>query len=132
MDEDRRELAQAKAILKLYPAPTLPERERAKRVLKARDIARQRLLSCTAANANSATNTAAALPPDLTELSTRWQAEPKNLTVSALMHDPQLLQQELDLIYDTELRTAHHCGPPMGDDALLLRIAQAPDAVEQP
>ena len=58
-DEDRRELAQAKAILKLYPAPTLPERERTKRVLKAREIARQRLLSCTAANANSATNTAA-------------------------------------------------------------------------
>jgi hypothetical protein len=72
------------------------------------------------------------LPPDLTQLSTRWQAEPKNLTVSALMHDPQLLQQELDLIYDTELRTAHHCGPPTGDDALLLHIAQAPDAVEQP
>jgi tetratricopeptide (TPR) repeat protein len=132
MDEDRRELAQAKAILKLYPAPTLPERERAKRVLKAREIARQRFLSCAAPNANSATNTAAALPPDLTQLSTRWQAEPKNLTVSALMHDPQLLQQELDLIYDTELTTAHHCGTPTGDDALLLRIAQAPDAVEQP
>jgi hypothetical protein len=30
------------------------------------------------------------------------------------------------------LRTAHHCGTPTGDDALLLRIAQAPDAVEQP
>lgn len=133
IDEDRRELAQAKAILKLYPAPTLPERERAERVLKARDIARQRFLSCAAPDGNSATNTGApALPPDLAALNTRWQAEPKNLTLSTLLRDSHLLQRELDLIYDTELTTAHHCGTPKGDDALLLRIAQAPDAVEQP
>ncbi len=38
---------------------------------------------------------------------------------------------ELQLIYDTEKITAAQCGAPTGDDALLLKIAQNPDAVEE-
>jgi tetratricopeptide (TPR) repeat protein len=133
VDNDRKELAQSKAILDLYPTPTMPARERAERVLKARDIARKRFFSCVAPKADPAANTVpAALPPDLAALNIRWQAEPKNLTLGALIHDPRLQQQELDLVYDTELKTVHDCGTPTGDDALLLRIAQSPDAVEQP
>ena len=137
IDEDRQELAQSKAILNLYASPTLPARQRAERVLSARNIARERFFSCIAPGADPTTNTAtntppAALPPNLAALNTRWQAEPKNLSLEVLMRDPKLQQQELDLIYDTESETVHDCGAPTGDDALLLRIAQALDAIEQP
>jgi hypothetical protein len=165
--EARQELAQASALLDLYPAPTLPARERVKRLLRARSIAKKRLLACVAAhaapaaasadatsttpNATQATPNAARtnanaapgnqatanpssppLPPDLAALNGEWQAEPSAPTASALLRDSDLQQHELQLIYNTELQTSRLCGTPTGDDALLLRIAQSPDTVEQP
>lgn len=141
-DEARQELAQSSALLALFPAQALPPRERMRRLLRARSIARKRLLVCVAAQSGgAAARTSAAqagttapappLPPELAVLNAEWQAEPKVPAATALLRDPDLQQHELELIYDTELKTSHVCGPPAGDDALLLRIAQSPDTVEQ-
>ena len=74
----------------------------------------------------------AAPPSDqLAALAARWKQEPLKITLSNLENDPDLFQSELQLIYDTEKVTAQVCGPPNGDNALLLKIAEAPNAVEQ-
>jgi tetratricopeptide (TPR) repeat protein len=75
---------------------------------------------------------AAAPPVDpLQALAERWQQLPPKISVTALEKDPELTQTQIQLIYDTEIVTQAVCGAPAGDDALLLRIAQAPNQVEQ-
>jgi Flp pilus assembly protein TadD len=75
---------------------------------------------------------AAAPPVDpLQALAERWQQLPPKLSVTALEKDPELTQTQIQLIYDTEIVTQAVCGATSGDDALLLRIAQAPNQVEQ-
>jgi hypothetical protein len=76
--------------------------------------------------------TAAPTPVDpLQALVKRWQELPVRLSPADLAKDPDLAESEIQLIYDTELVTLQVCGPPTGDDALLLKIAQAPNQVEE-
>jgi tetratricopeptide (TPR) repeat protein len=77
------------------------------------------------------TNQAPSPPPvdPLQVLATRWQ-RPAAVKMADLENDPELAQAQIQLIYDTEMITQQVCGAPSGDDALLLRIAQAPDHVE--
>ena len=109
-------------ILVLYPGYDQPARVRAQRILNARDIAHQRLTTCTADHP---------VTPQIAALITRWGQLPGRLTVQQLEEQPDLEQTILQLVYDTETTTAQTCGAPSGDDALLLRIAQNPGAVEQ-
>lgn len=67
----------------------------------------------------------------LADVVARWNKQPEKITLSRLESDPDLAQSIIQLIYDTERVTAQVCGPPAGDDALLLKIAQAPKSVEQ-
>ncbi len=67
----------------------------------------------------------------LQALAERWQQLPAKISVTALEKDPELSQTQIQLIYDTEIITQQVCGAPAGDDALLLRIAQTPNQVEQ-
>ena len=53
------------------------------------------------------------------------------ISLANLENDPDLAQSLMQLIYDTETITQQVCGAPTGDDALLLKIAQAPDQVEE-
>ncbi|MGC2608184.1 MAG: hypothetical protein WA419_21735, partial [Silvibacterium sp.] len=106
----------------LYPDPYISVRARATRILNDANIARARLASCFA-NTNAA--------GELADLQGQWQQVPASLTVRALEQDPQLEQTTMSLVYDTEEQTAQLCGAPTGDDALLLKIAQAPLAVQQ-
>ena len=78
-------------------------------------------------------NQAAAPPPvdPLQALAERWQQLPAKITLRDLEKDPDLAQTQIQLIYDTELITQQVCGAPAGDDALLLKIAQAPNQVEE-
>jgi Flp pilus assembly protein TadD len=78
-------------------------------------------------------NLAAAPPPvdPLQSLTERWKQVPATLSLRELEDDPDLAQTLIQLIYDTELITQQVCGAPAGDDALLLRIAQAPNQVEE-
>lgn len=120
---DRDMLDTSLHVLLLYPAFDLAARVRAQRILAARDIARNRLADC-------ATTTATA-PNQLAALVGRWEQLPNRLTVSKLEQDPDTEQTILQLVYDTETFTARICGAPSGADALLLRIARNPHAVEQ-
>ncbi|HET6217872.1 MAG TPA: hypothetical protein VFE27_12685 [Acidobacteriaceae bacterium] len=61
----------------------------------------------------------------------RWQKLPAKISMADLEKDPELAQTQVQLIYDTELITQQVCGAPLGDDALLLKIAQAPNQVEE-
>jgi tetratricopeptide (TPR) repeat protein len=76
---------------------------------------------------------AAAAPPvdPLQALAERWRQLPAKVSVTTLEKDPELAQTQIQLIYDTEIVTQAVCGAPSGDDALLLRIAQTPNQVEQ-
>ncbi len=56
---------------------------------------------------------------------------PAKVSLSVLENDPDLAQTQIQLIYDTELITQQVCGAPAGDDDLLLKIAQAPNLVEE-
>ena len=78
-------------------------------------------------------NQAAAPPPvdPLQGLLERWQKLPAKVSLAELEKNPELAQTQIQLIYDTELITQQVCGPPTGDDALLLKIAQTPNQVEE-
>jgi hypothetical protein len=67
----------------------------------------------------------------LQALTERWKQLPISITPRQLDDDPDLAQTQIQLIYDTELVTQQLCGVPTGDDALLLKIAQAPNLVEE-
>jgi Flp pilus assembly protein TadD len=78
-------------------------------------------------------NQAAAPPPvdPLQALTARWKQLPAKLKLRELEENSDLAQTQIQLIYDTELLTQQLCGAPAGDDDLLLKIAQAPNQVEE-
>ena len=121
---DRDMLDSSAHILALYPSLNLAARLRAQRILTVRNTAHQRLTACTSGTS--------AVPPQLGALAARWEQLPARLTAAQLEQQPDLEQTILQLVYDTEIATAQTCGAPTGDDALLLRIAHNPGAVEQP
>jgi tetratricopeptide (TPR) repeat protein len=110
-------------VLLLDPSFDLAPRVRAQRVLSARDLARQRLTSCAVSDLSA--------PSQLAVLASQWGQLPATLTAPQLEEHPDLERTLLQLAYDTEKATARVCGAPTGDDAILLRIAQNPSAVEQ-
>jgi thioredoxin-like negative regulator of GroEL len=120
---DRDMLDTSLHVLLLYPSLSLSPRVRAERILSIRKMAQQRLTDCT--------GNLAATPPNLAGIMSRWSQLPATLTVRQLEQQPDVEQSLLQLAYDTEMATAGSCGPPAGDDALLLRIARNPNAVEQ-
>jgi tetratricopeptide (TPR) repeat protein len=119
----RNMLADADHILLLYPDANLPVRVRAMRVLGNRKIAQERLAGCL--------STQPAVPRPLQDLASQWKQLPQAIQVAQLERDPQLEQTLMQLVYQTEIVTAQQCGAPTGNDALLLKIAQNPEAVEQ-
>jgi tetratricopeptide (TPR) repeat protein len=84
-------------------------------------------------SSNAAESQAATPAPvdPLQALEQGWQQLPAKITVAELEKDPELAQTQIQLIYDTELITQQVCGAPAGDNSLLLRIAQAPNQVEE-
>lgn len=72
---------------------------------------------------------AASEPPaheSLLNLQAQWKQQPRRITLWRLEHDENLLQSQIGLVFDTEKITAKLCGPPTGDDALLLEIGPPP------
>ena len=69
--------------------------------------------------------------PTLDDLKSRWAKEPASITAPDLEKHPELARTEIQLIYDTEKISQQVCGPASGDNELLLRIAMAPNAVEE-
>ena len=117
-------LSDADHILLLYPDPGLSFHARAERILNARRIAQDRLAACL--------NTKTAVPQQLQTLDGQWKQLPAALHLLQLEQNPELEQTIMQLVYQTEQITSQQCSAPTGNDALLLKIAQAPEAVEQP
>jgi Flp pilus assembly protein TadD len=122
-EADRTMFAAADRITLLFPADDLPARQRAERILALRNTAHSRLTACAA-------NPAATAAPG--DLAARWAQLPAHLSVNALEQQPDLEQNVFRLVCDTETELATSCGAPAGDDALIVRIARNPGAVEQP
>ncbi|HEX3660415.1 MAG TPA: hypothetical protein VHU89_03235 [Acidobacteriaceae bacterium] len=120
---DQYMLNTANHILLLFPSLDLAPRSRAERILYIRKVAQNRLSACTTSNT--------AATPGLAATVSRWDQLPPQLNVPQLEQQPDVENSILQLAYDTETATAQVCGPPSGDDALLLRIARNPGAVEQ-
>jgi tetratricopeptide (TPR) repeat protein len=120
---DRNMLDTSLHVLLLYPSFDLTPRNRAQRVLAIRNVARRSLTACMGANPTA--------PPKLPALVSRWGQLPSQITVSQFEQQPNMEQTILQLAYDTETAAAPVCGPPTGNDALLLRIANNPSAVDQ-
>jgi tetratricopeptide (TPR) repeat protein len=119
---NRELLSETIQLLHLFPGPELKVSERAERILYAAKVARARLDSC------SQSKTA---PAPLAALVAQWQQIPARLRPMDLARDPQMEQTIMSLVFNTEKQTARACGAPTGEDALLLKIAQSPLAVEQ-
>ncbi len=114
-------------MLQLIPFDSLPPRQHDARVLQAANIAHQRYQNCLKTlqshNHPNATN------PDLLALGTQWtQLGSPNL--HALEGNVALQDRITTWTGQAEIVTAKVCGPPTGDDALLLQIAQTPDKAE--
>ncbi len=101
----------ARAVMAAYPSPSLPERERLRRVVQAYATARRRFQACTmkAPAAGAATGgqpgapTDAARTHEIAALAERWQQAPSPLTVQQLQRDDGLETVVMQLVYDTEL-----------------------------
>lgn len=117
-------LADADHILLLYPSSDLSARDRAGRILSNRRTAQERLAECL--------NTKTTVPPELQTLASQWEQLPTKLGRMQLEQAPQLEQTIMQLVYQTEQVTSRQCVAPTGNDALLLKMAEEPEAVEQP
>jgi hypothetical protein len=119
---NRKLLASTTRALELSPGTELPAEQRAIRVLHAAEVAKARLESCSMSKPTP--------PLLLADLATKWQEISSKLSPRSLDRDPQMEQTIMNLVFDTEKQTATECGTPVGDDELLLKIAQSPMAVE--
>jgi Tfp pilus assembly protein PilF len=115
----------AERILAMAPSNDLPSGERVARILKIRDVAKNRFDSCStqAATASSAASS-------LAGLGGRWSGKEGTINRAGLLKDPDEQDAVVQLIFDTETETSQMCGPPKGDDALLMLLARSPHRME--
>lgn len=119
-------LKNSERALTIVPFKTLPARDRAVRTVAARETARKRFESCSLQVAQSGGS-----PSSLQVLSTAWAAKTAGVTARMLLRNPDAEDATVKLIFDTELQTKQACGVPGGDDALLLILAQSPNALDE-
>ena len=117
------ELARLHRLLDLLPSRKLPAEQRVSRLLEMRGLAKQRLDACTARFDQ--------VNPELQDLGKQWSQRNRADTRSALLRDPARQDDLLQLIFTTELDTEKACGPPTGDDAILVLLAHDPGAVDR-
>jgi tetratricopeptide (TPR) repeat protein len=112
-------------ILALAPSKKLPPAERVARILKARDLAKERFENC-----NAQVSAANGVPSPLQSLSTRWMSKEATINRAPLLKNTAEQDAVMKLVLDTEVQAAQVCGAPTGDDALLLLLAKSPKATE--
>lgn len=108
----------AAAILRLDPAPSLPQRERAARIIEVRSIAKRRFDAC-----KQQTSGGQPVSPVLQALASRWVAPDATSSLAAMLRDASRQDAALQLAYDTERQLQSVCGAVSGDDALVLQLA---------
>jgi tetratricopeptide (TPR) repeat protein len=112
-------------IVALAPSKKLPNSERVTRILKARELAKRRFDSC-----NVQVSTASGQPSPLQDLSAKWASKLATASRSTLLNEPTQQDATMQLVFDTESQTSKVCGPPTGDDALLLQLVKFPSVME--
>ncbi|HEX3571282.1 MAG TPA: hypothetical protein VHU44_10710 [Acidobacteriaceae bacterium] len=105
-------------LVELSPAGSLPPRERVARILTIRSIAKKRFDACK--------ETTAGQPPGspLQALGARWTGPEGTSNAASMLRDPARQDAALQLAFDTEREMQQQCGPPAGDDQLLLLLAK--------
>ncbi|MGC1784549.1 MAG: tetratricopeptide repeat protein [Acidobacteriaceae bacterium] len=149
----RQQRTRLQRMLQLIPFYALPPKQHSERVLLGAAIAHRRYASCLArlrpaegsgsSDSNSTTSgpaaaSATAAAPAissgdsaaLTALGTQWTQELQSLQPANLAGNAPLEQTLMNWTNRAEILTAKLCGPPTGNDALLLQLAQTPDKTE--
>ncbi len=121
------QLDQYQRMLLLIPFDSLLPRTHDIRLLQAAAIAHRRYQSCL--QALQSHNDPNASNPDLLVLGTQW-TELGSPNVHALEGNVALQDRITTWTGQAERVTAKVCGPPTGDDALLLQLAETPDKAE--
>jgi hypothetical protein len=125
--EAEAELDQLQRLLALDPSADLPPKTRAQHLLAAAAIAHKRFNAC-----NGQVQSSGAISMDAATfsfLAPQWQSM-DGLRLAKLMATPTLQDTLQSLIDKTETLAKELCGPPQGDDALLLQLATVPDKAE--
>lgn len=125
--EDTPQLAQLKAaaenatrILYLNPSKDLPADLRAEHLHADAIISRLRFNTCVARF-----DDAGSIPPPLQSLKDQWQSAAQLINRRSALQDPANQDNLTQLVFNTEIETSQFCGPPTGDDALLLLLAKS-------
>jgi predicted Zn-dependent protease len=118
-DEVSHLMASARRIQELTLSADLDPQDRADHILRVLPIAHARLESCTT-QVNGT-------PPatELGSLAATWKSSATAVQRDALAGNATQQEALTNWIYSTEETTARVCGPPTGDDALLLQLANA-------
>jgi tetratricopeptide (TPR) repeat protein len=128
----QQQLDKYQRMLQLIPFYALPPRQHIERILLGAHLAHQRYQRCIAAVQSKTNPTQNAPSPDVAALAflgTQWN-QLGSLEPASLTGDAPLQVQLTTWINQAEILTAKVCGPPTGDDALLLQLAQTPDKTE--
>lgn len=108
----------ARRIQDLTVSQDLPAREREEHLLRDLSIAKLRYTGCLAK-----LDTGSPEPPDLQTLDADWHAADSFLNKHSALDNGDDEANMTKLVFDTEEETQKLCGPPVGDDALLLLLA---------
>ena len=111
-------LRMARTIPKMDPYNFLSTAERDRTVLTDFNTAGGRLDACM----NTASKDAAA-GSSLQALYQQWTEMNTQVNLRSLRQHPELTDSAMDLVFNIERQTNNVCGPPTGDDLMLLLIA---------
>lgn len=144
-DSARKQSERLQRMLQLIPFYALPPKQHSERVLHAAAIAHKRYTRCLAQlQAPEKSNPAPKNAPapsiaisgisdadaaQLASLGTQWK-QLEHLRPQNLAGDAPLAESVVAWTGQVETLTAKLCGPPTGDDALLLQLARTPDKTE--
>lgn len=124
----QQQLAQLQRLLQLVPAYALPPKQHAERVLTGANIAHRRYLRCMAQIQSQDTLNQDNVI-DISLLGLQWK-QFETVNIAEIISNPGLQQNLMAWTNQTEILTAKLCGPPSGDNALLLELARVPDKSE--
>ncbi|MGH9615480.1 MAG: tetratricopeptide repeat protein [Acidobacteriaceae bacterium] len=123
----QQQLDRLQRMLQLIPFYALPPRQRVERLLLGARIAHTRYLKCL--KTLQAKKDPNANQPDLLALGTQW-TQLGSPNAHTLAGNAPLQLNVTAWTGQAEIVMAKYCGPPAGDDALLLQLAQTPDKTE--
>jgi len=103
------------------------QRDRA--VIDAFNAAGERLKDCPLPVTTTAqrSSTPTAEPP----LDARWKAMKPQVTLQRLRHDPDFVNDAMDLVFTIEQQTSAQCGAPTGKDLALLLVSKLHEGSER-